>query len=110
MWFLVMVGVIFLLCESMVYMEGYGVLHGGYLGTTIRNSILVPMCLSAVLERKWVVSVMCILAEACIVWTFWGLGVCALVAAGVFLIDFLYHCEPVRKSIGRMTSREEDIS
>jgi len=87
MWFLVMVAMIFWLCEGSVYLEGYGVLHAGWLGTTIRGCVLIPLCLYGALKRKWLVSVLCILAEACIVWTFWGFGVCAVVLAGVVLID-----------------------
>ncbi len=88
MWFLVIVAMIFWLCEGSVYLEGYGVLHAGWLGTTIRSSVLIPLCLYGALERKWLVSVVCILAEACIVWTFWGFGVCAVVLAGVVLLDW----------------------
>lgn len=87
MWFLVFVGMIFWLCEGVVYLEGYGVLHAGWLGTTIRSCVLIPLCLYGALERKWLISVLCILAEACIVWTLWGFGACAVVFAGVVLID-----------------------
>ena len=97
MWFLVIVAMIFWLCEGSVYMEGYGILHGGYSGTTIRNSILVPLCLYGALDRKWYIPIICILAEACIVWTFWGFGVCVVVLAGVILIDFLDHNGCVRR-------------
>ena len=77
------VSIIFMLCESAVFSEGYGVLHCGHLGTTMRNSILIPLVLHGALERKWVLAILCVLAEACIVWTFWGLGLCVLVLAGV---------------------------
>ena len=87
MWFLVFVNLLFWLCEGSVYLEGYGILHAGWLGTTIRNCVLIPLCLYGALKRKWLVSVLCILAEACIVWTLWGLGMCAVVFAGVVLID-----------------------
>ena len=87
MWFLVFVGVIFWLCEGTVYLEGYGVLHAGWLGTTIRSCVLIPLCLYGALERKWLICVLCILAEACIVWTLWGFGICALIFAGVVFID-----------------------
>ena len=96
MWFLVFVGLLFWLCEGSVYLEGYGVLHAGWLGTTIRSCVLVPLCLYGALERKWLVSVICILAEACIVWTLWGLGVCAVVLAGVLLIDLCFFRRKVK--------------
>ena len=87
MWFLVFTGLIFWLCEGSVYMEGYGVLHAGWMGTAIRGCVLIPLCLYGALERKWLISVLCILAEACIVWTLWGFGVCAVVFVGVVFID-----------------------
>ena len=109
MWFLVIVGMIFWLCEGSVYMDGYGVFHAGYLGTTIRGCILVPLCLYGALERKWVVSVMCILAEACVVWTFWGFGVCAVVLAGVVFIDLLCNNKHVRRIVPGLTGKKGDI-
>lgn len=87
MWFLVFVGVLFWLNEGYFYLEGYGILHAAWQGTTVRNCVLIPLCLYGSLERKWLVSVLCILAEACIVWTLWGFGVCAVVLVGVVLID-----------------------
>jgi len=86
-WFLVIISIIFFLSEGSVYTEGYGVLHGGYLGTTIRNSILVPFLIYAVLERRWIAVAFCLLAEVCIVWTFWGLGVCAAVLAVMKILE-----------------------
>ena len=85
-WFLVVIGILFYFCENAVYLEGYGILHGGYQGTAIRNSILVPFVLYAALEKKWLQAILCVLAEACIVWTFWGLGVCAVVLTGMVLL------------------------
>ena len=87
LWFLVLAGLLFWLNEGAVYIEGYGILHAGWQGTTIRNCVLIPLCLYGALERKWLVSVLCILAEACIVWTLWGFGACAVVWAGVILLD-----------------------
>jgi hypothetical protein len=75
--------------EGPVFTEGYGILHGGYLGTTIRNSILIPVVLHSALERKWILAALCVLAEACIVWTFWGFGLCVIILAGVILTRFV---------------------
>lgn len=89
MWFLVIVAAVFVLCEGSVYTEGYGILHGGHLSTTWRNSILIPFTMSAVLEKKWRQAVLCILAEICIAWTLWGLGACLVVAGGVLAVRFM---------------------
>lgn len=64
-------------------MDGFGVLFCGYRGVVIRNNVLVPWLLSLCLRKKWWAAVLCILAEACIVWTLYGLGVCAAVAVGM---------------------------
>jgi len=84
MWFLVMVAAIFLLYEGTVAAEGYGILYGGHLGTTWRNSILLPLAISGSLTKKWWQAGLCILAEVCIVWTFWGMGFCLVVTAVLF--------------------------
>ncbi len=101
-WFLVVVALIFFLCEQTVYMEGYGVLHAGHLGTTMRNSILIPLALYAVCEKKWWIALLCVLTELCIVWTFWGMGLCIVVVLGVLSVKILIH--------GRCRINEEGIS
>lgn len=98
--FMLFVSVIFILCEGAVFSEGYGVLHGGHLGTTMRNSILIPLVLHGALERKWVLAILCVLAEACIVWTFWGLGLCIVVLAGVILARLILKSKLFRDKEG----------
>jgi len=66
-------------------MDGFDLLYCGYRGVTIRNLVLIPYLLSLCLRRKWIPVILCILAEACIVWTFYGLGACLLTAVGLFL-------------------------
>lgn len=88
-WFLIMVALILFVSEGSVFLDGYGALHAGYLGSSIRNLILVPYTFSAMLERRYWKAVLCILAELCIVWTFWGLGVCVAVTLGMLILDVL---------------------
>lgn len=66
-------------------MDGFQLLYCGYRGVTIRNLVLIPYMISLCLRKRWKTAVLCILAEACIVWTFYGLGACILTAAGLFL-------------------------
>lgn len=66
-------------------MDGFNLLYSGYRGVAIRNLVFLPYLISLCLRRRWKSVVLCILAEACIVWTFYGLGVCVLTAAGLFL-------------------------
>ena len=64
-------------------MEGFDVLSCGYRGVAVRSSVLVPWLLSLCMRKKWGTALLCILAEACIVWTFYGAGVCAAVTVGM---------------------------
>lgn len=57
-------------------MDGFGVLFSGWRGVTIRNAVLIPYLISLCLRKKWRLAVLCIAAEACLVWTFYGAGVC----------------------------------
>ena len=87
--FLVVVALFVWFSDGSSASAGFGLLHGGYLGTTIRNMVLVPYVFAATLQKQWWKAVLCIFAEACIVWTLWGLGVCAVVFAGVGLLTIL---------------------
>ena len=64
-------------------MEGFDVLSCGYRGVALRSSVLLPWLFSLCLRKKWGFALLCILAEACIVWTFYGAGVCAAVTVGM---------------------------
>lgn len=64
-------------------MEGFGLLHGGFQGVNIRGAVLIPYLLSLCLRRKWRLALGPVLAEACIVWTLYGLGM------GVFLLTVM---------------------
>lgn len=67
-------------------MDGFGVLYAGFRGVSIRMGILVPYTIGLVLRKKWKLVALCILAEACIVWTLYGLGACLFVAAGMIVV------------------------
>lgn len=64
-------------------MDGFNLLCCGWRGETIRNCVLVPWLLSLCLRRKWKSAALCILAEACIVWTLYGFGVCVALMLGM---------------------------
>lgn len=88
-WFLIIVAVILFFSEAKVFMDGYAALHSGYMGTSIRNLILVPLTFSAMMQKRYWKAVLCILAEVCITWTFWGLGVCVVVTLGMLILEIL---------------------
>lgn len=72
-------------------MDGFGILYGGFKGTTIRNVVLMPYLLSLCLRRRWAAVFLCIAAEACIVWTLYGAGICLLTAAAMALCGLAGH-------------------
>lgn len=83
--FLVTVVILNWVGSYMYGMDGFNLLYCGYRGVTIRNLVLIPYLVSLCLRKKWKPVILCILAEACIVWTLYGLGVCLLTAAGLYL-------------------------
>lgn len=87
--FLLIAAVVLLVSDRAVYMDGYLALHCGYTGAAIRNLVLVPYTICAVLEKRWWKAVLCILAEACIAWTFLGCGVCVAVTLGILILEGL---------------------
>lgn len=81
--FLFIVSLLFWLGTYMTQMDGFGLLYRGYAGTTIRAAILLPYTICMGLKKRWKSVFLCVLAEACIVWTLYGAGLC--LAAGVLL-------------------------
>ena len=92
--FLLIVNLIFWFGDSMEEMDAFQMMHVGYRGTAVRAGILIPYTIWACLQRKWGQAFLCILAEACIVWTFYGMGACLLITVCMALI---YLCRPFGK-------------
>lgn len=84
--FMIMVAMVFCVGDYAYGMDGFGLLHCGFQGVTIRNTVLVPYAFSLALRQRWRPAVLLMLAEACIAWTFYGLGVCLVVFAGMALV------------------------
>jgi len=72
-------------------MDGFDVLCCGWRGVSIRNGVLLPWLLSLCIRKKRLCILVCILAEGCIVWTFYGCGVCLFLALGMALAQLLWH-------------------
>lgn len=64
-------------------MDGFNILCCGWRGVSIRNGVILPWMFSLCLRKKWLSVILCILAEACMVWTLYGCGVCLLAAVGM---------------------------
>ena len=78
------VAAVFCVGDYMYGMDGFGILYSGFRGVTIRNVVLLPYTFAAVLRRNWKLAALCVLGEACIVWTFYGMGTCLLAVSGGF--------------------------
>ncbi len=85
--FLIVVVMLMWAGSSFYSMDGFDLLYCGYRGVTIRNLVLIPYLISLCLRKRWMPVILCILAEACIVWTLYGMGACLLTAAGLFLAE-----------------------
>lgn len=88
--FLIVVAILMWIGTYFYVMDGFQVLFCGWRGTAIRNGVLLPWLLSACLRKKWGYTLLCVLAEACIVWTFYGMGVCLIVVVGMILADIWF--------------------
>lgn len=88
--FMILVALLLLFMDGAVYLDGYGAMQAGYLGTSIRNLILIPWTIAHGVKKQWWYCGMCVLAELCICQTLWGLGFCLLIT--VVMIT-LHLCE-----------------
>ncbi|MDE6063588.1 MAG: hypothetical protein K2G20_03245, partial [Lachnospiraceae bacterium] len=88
---------IFLLFVSLVYnfgcyskaMDGFHLFFGGYRGTAVRAGIILPYVLLCTLQKKWRGVILCLLAEICVAWTFYGAGYAAVTVGIVLVIRFV---------------------
>lgn len=62
-------------------MDGYSLFFGGFQGEAVRTGVILPYALLCCLRGRWKGVLLCLLAEACVVWTFYGLGYTAVTAA-----------------------------
>ncbi len=60
-------------------MDSFMLFFRGYQGEAIRAGIILPYALLCCLQGKWKSVILCIFAEACIVWTLYGLGYTVIV-------------------------------
>ncbi len=84
--FMTLVAVILCMGDYLYGMDGFGLLYCGYRGVTIRGAVLLPYVFGLALRRKWRLSAACILAEACLVWTLYGMGACLAVTLGMAVL------------------------
>lgn len=81
--FMLLVAVVFLIGDYLYGVDGFLLLESGFRGVAVRGLVLMPYTVSLVLRKKWFPVILCMIAEACITWTFYGAGVCLLTAVGM---------------------------
>lgn len=87
--FLVAVALIIWAGSYLYGMDGFGILFSGWRGVTIRNLVLLPWVFSLCLRKKWILALLCVIAEACLVWTLYGMGACLFVIVGMAVLGFI---------------------
>ena len=102
--FLVLIAILFSAGNYMPGMDGFGVMHSGFRGVTIRAAILLPYTFGLMLRKKYKLVVLCILAEACMVWTFYGMGACVAVAVGMLCLEYA-----MKRLAKRNGGKEDDL-
>ncbi len=70
-------------------MDGFAAQYALGRGVSIRAVILIPYVFSVILRKKWKLVILCILAEACIVWTLYGMGTCFLITVAMVILQYI---------------------
>lgn len=97
--FLIAVALVLWAADACYGLDGFGILYSGWRGVTIRNAVLLPWTVSLSLRKRWAAVLLCVIAEACIVWTLYGMGACLLVAAGICVTDFVRRKAEQRRAV-----------
>ncbi len=97
--FLVLTAVLLGVGSYALGMDGFGLFYSGWRGGTIRNAVLIPYLISLCLRRRWKTTLLCIAAEACLVWTLYGAGACMFVDLGMAACLFVW--QKYGKSAGK---------
>ena len=69
--------------------DGVRLFAAGWRGETIRALILLPYALLCLMKKKKKGVILCILAEACMVWTLYGAGLVLLMTVVVEVIRYV---------------------
>lgn len=83
--FMVFIALLLWAGSEMMSTDGFGLQYAGYRGVTIRACVILPYLFGLLLRKKWKLVPLCILAEACIVWTLYGMGV-GLLMTGIMVL------------------------
>lgn len=102
--FLIFVVLILWVGNYMYGMDGFAVQYAGFRGVSIRMAVLLPYTFGLILRKKWRLLPFPILAEACIVWTLYGMGACFFVTAVMSLSTIIW-----KRIAGPRYGKEDDV-
>lgn len=89
--FLVLVILLMWIGDYLYGMDGFNILHSGFRGVSLRGMVMIPYTFSLIMRKKWRLVILCLAAEACVVWTLYGMGACLFVAVGMWLASVCIH-------------------
>lgn len=104
-WFMIASALLIAAGDYLYGMDGFGAMHSGFRGVSVRALVLIPYTIGLVLRGKWKPVILCILAEACIVWTLYGMGACFFIAVVLSLICLF----PENRKIGRNSFQTSNL-
>lgn len=91
LYFLAFVLVILLVGNYRYGMDGFAAQYAAFRGVSVRMLVLIPYTFSLLLRRKWRLLPFCVLAEACITWTLYGMGACFFIIVVMTVLLLLYN-------------------
>lgn len=99
LWFMLFVAFIYQFgCYSPVA-DSFLLFFQGGQGAAIRACVLLPFALLCCLKKEWIKVVLCLLAEVCVVWTFYGMGYVVLTVCAVGCIRGIQYLADRRKKV-----------
>ena len=87
--FISVVAFVYLATSGGEGLVGNRLFYSGFSGETIRAAVLMPYTLYVSWQKRWCLAGLAVLAEACLVWTTFGVGYCFLIAAGMFFVHWV---------------------
>ncbi len=87
--FLCFIAFFFLMTANSEGMAGQRLFYAGFSAETIRGVVLLPYAVYVSWQRKWLLALLSILAEACLVWTTYGIGYSSIIV-GCMLVVHLW--------------------
>lgn len=84
--FIIAVSLFYLVSKGGVGMPAQHLFVSGFTGEAIRSTLLIPYALYVSWQKKWLLAILAILVEACIVWTTFGAGYCLFLVVCMFFV------------------------